>query len=325
MADTFGQVWRAVKGHCPLASPMLVQYWVQQAYTHICDRRPWSWLRAEGEFLINASHSGLVNVTRGSATVSTAGIAAGQMLFAASDQDRQFRVGTNQPIYTILAADPVAQTATLDRVYGGSSSLAGVGLQATILDAYLTMPSDFQRFIAVLDPANNWQLHLWVTEEELNTWDAQRSSVGTPWAVVSRRYQTQGTFTGRIQYELWPFSNAQKNYPYYYVRRPESLTDASTLLGPLAVNGNILVTLALAEAAEWPAFEDRRNPYFNLALAQMKRSQADKELNRLEVLDEEIYMTWLETVSWINRLQFAPIDSRYMQSHDMHYSGFGGW
>ena len=328
MADTFGQVWRAVKGHCPLASPLLCQYWVQQAYTGVCDKRPWSFLRAENEFLVNASHSGLVNMTRGSAVVTTTGITTGQMVFqttSPTDQDRQFRVGTNQPVYTILAVDPVAQQITLDRVYGGTTSATNVGVQATILNAYLTVPSDFQRFLAVLDPANNWQLHLWVTDEEINTWDAQRSSVGTPWAVASRRLQTQGTFAGRIQFELWPFANTNKNYPYYYIRRPETLTDASTFLGPLAVEGNIMVNLALAEAAMWPGFEDRKNPYYDKALAQMKMKQAEDDLNRIEVLDEEIYMTWLETVSWINRLQFAPIDSRYLQSHDQHYTGFGGW
>ena len=83
--------------------------------------------------------------------------------------------------------------------------------------------------------------------------------------------------------------------------------------------------LALSSAAMWPGTEDRRNPYFNLSLADMHKKRADEACNRLEVEDEEIYMTWLETVSWINRLQFAPIDSRYMQTHDQHYTGFSGW
>jgi hypothetical protein len=303
---------------------MLSQYWVQQAYNKLCDRRPWSWLRAESEFLINPSNTGLVNVTNGSNQVTTTGITSGQLVMVASDKDRQFRVGTAAPVYTIIAVDVPNQVYTLDRVYGNPSSPTG-GLGATVLDAYLNAPSDFQRFIAVLDPKNNWQLHLWVTEEELNTWDAQRSSSGTPWAVVSRRLQTQGTFTGRIQYELWPYATAQKNYPFFYVRRPETLTDSTVFLGPLANASDVLVQLALAEAAEWPAYEDRKNPYFNLSLAEMKRKNVEAHIARLEVLDEEIYMTWLETVSWINRLQFAPIDSRYLQSHDQHYSGFGGW
>lgn len=331
MSQTFGAVWRAVKGHCPLAPPLLVQHWVHTAYQDVCNRRPWSFLRAESEFIVNASHSGLVNVTRGSATVTTAGIASGAMVISdgtggsPTDQDRQFRVGVNQPIYTVIAVNAATQQLTLDRPYGGTSSSAGVGLQATVLDAYLTCPPDFGRFLAVLDPANNWQLHLWVTDEELNTWDAQRSSVGTPWAVATRRYATQGTYTGRAQYELWPFANTNKNYPYYYVRRPEDQNDDSIILEPLG-STDILMDMALESAAMWPGpDETRRNPYFNLALANMHSQKAEKALNRLEVEDEEIYMTWLETVSWINRMQFAPIDSRYMQTHDQHYTGFGGW
>ena len=303
---------------------MLAQYWSQQAYNKLCDMRPWSWLRAEGEFLINNSNTGLVNVTRGSNQVSTTGITSGQLVMVAADQDRQFRVGTRAPMYTIIAVDVTNQLYTLDRVYGNPSSPTG-GLGATVLDAYLNAPSDFQRFIAVLDPANNWQLHIWVTEEELNTWDASRSSTGTPWAVASRRLGTQGTFTGRVQFELWPYATAAKNYPFFYIRRPEVLTDSTVFLGPLANASDVLVQLALAEAAEWPAYEDRKNPYFNLSLAEMKRKNVEAHIARLEVLDEEIYMTWLETQSWISRLQFAPVDSRYLQGHDGSYSGFGGW
>lgn len=303
--------------HCPLAPALLSQYWVRNAYSDICNRRSWAWLRSESEFLINTAKSGTVNVTRGSASVS-----GGTLVYAASDVDRQFRVGTNEPVYTIIAASALSYT--LDRVYGG---VTAVGTGAQVGDFYLTCPADFQRFLAVLDPANNWQLHLWVTEEELNTWDAQRSSTGTPWAVASRRLKTQGTASliGRAQYELWPYAIEQKNYPFFYYRQPELLADSTEFLGVLARRGELVTGLALAEAAAWPGLEDRRNPYFNLNLAQMKRKEINDELNRLEVLDEEVYMTWLETVSWINRYEFAPIDSRYMQSHDTNYSGFSGW
>lgn len=316
MADTFATVWRAVRLHCPLADPLLCQYWARTAYQKICDRKNWSFLRAESQFLINASKSGTCDVTRGSATVS-----GGTLAYAASDAGRQFRVGSG-PLYTIIAAD--ATTYTLDRVYGGTTATATTGL---VLDALLTVPADFRRFIAVIDPVNNWQLHLWVTEDELNTWDAARTSTGTPWAVVSRKYATAGPLEGRIQYELWPFATAQKNYPYFYQRGPEALQDDTVLLGPLSTAGSLLVTLALAEAAEWPGTEDRRNPYFNPALARMKRDQAESYVNRLEVMDEEIYMTWLETISRITSYSFAPVDSRFIQNHDVAYMGtsMGGW
>lgn len=317
MSDTFGKSWRTLRAHCPLAPPLLARFWAETAYRKFCDRRNWSFLRGEDEFLINTQRTGTCNVTRGSATVS-----GGTMVYTSTDVDRQFRIAQG-PIYTIISVVP-AVSYTLDRVYGGTTALTS----ASVLDAYLTMPADFRRFIAVLDPANNWQLHLWVSEEELNTWDAQRSSTGTPWAIVSRRLKTQGTtsLVGRIQYELWPYATSQKNYPYYYQKGPtEAIADDDALLGPLGTNANLLVTLALAEAAEWPGSGDQRNPYFNLALARAKREMAEREASRLEVVDEEIYGTWLEHVSWINRYAFSPIDSRYAQSHDVGFSGFAGW
>lgn len=304
MADTFGAAHRLVRLHCPLAPTMLTRYWVSKAYADLCDERAWSWLRAESEFLLNAQKTGTVDVTRGSATVS-----GGTISYASSDANRQFRISPG-PVYTIIAAD--ATSYTLDRVYGGTTA---TGASASVLDAYLTVPADFQRFLAVLDLSNNWQLHLWVTEEELNSWDAGRSSTGTSWAVASRRLATAGSLAGRIQFELWPYCTSAKNYPYYYIRRPEELSDDTVFLGPLAADSNILVTKALAECARWPGVEGKRNPYFNLALAKQFDEQSRADSDRLQVLDEEIYMTWLQTTAY-SRIPFAPLDSRFLQSHD---------
>lgn len=309
--DTFEDVWRKVKLHVPLADALLCQEWVQASWRRLCDKRPWSWLRSENEIITNDQVTGTVDITRSSATVTGVGL-----VFAASDVDRQFRVGTNQPIYTITAVDLGLNTATLDRVYGGPTATATAGV---VLDAYVTMPADFGRFLGVLDPQNGWQLRWWITEDELNLWDAQRSSTGTPWALVARRLASTTALDGRAQYELWPYATAAKNYPFYYIRRPPALQDSSTFEGVLADRGDLIILAALAEAAEWPGLEDRKNPYFNLRLAEIKRKQLVEELALLELRDEEVYMTWLETVSWINRGR-APIDSRYLQSHDVPFA-----
>lgn len=293
-----------------MAPPLLTQFWVREAYRQVCDMGRWSWLRSESEFLINDSKAaGTVTVTRNSATVVGSGTA-----FAATDVGRQFRVGSNQPIYSIQTFTSATSIA-LDRPYGGTTA---AGQAYRILDAYVTVPVDFQAFIAVLDTQNNWQLHLWMTEEELNVRDAQRSASGTPWALASRRLSSLAATVGRAQYELWPYATTEKNYPFYYVRRPEALVDATAFLGPLADNADILVAGALAQAAAWPGTEDRKNPYFNPTLAASKRKEFDDKRNRLEVLDQELYPTWLETVSWLNRFPFAPIDSKYLQSHDVN-------
>jgi hypothetical protein len=288
---------------------MLARHWVEEAYRTLCKKRSWSHLRAEGEFILNDQKTGTVDVTRNSATVS-----GGSMAYATTDANRQFRIAPG-PVYTIITA--TASSYTLDRVYGGTTTS---GASAAVLDAYLTVPADFQRFQDVLDVNNNWRLHLWVTEEELNSWDASRSSTGTSWAVASRRLATAGSLAGRIQYELWPYCTSAKSYPYTYYRKSEALSDSTEFLGVLSDFSDVLQTMALASCAQWPGVEGKKNPYFNLALASQLKREADEMLDRLQVQDEEIYMTWLQTVDF-SRIPFAPIDAKFMQSHDTDLGG----
>lgn len=307
MADTFQKIWRQVRLHCPMAPALLAQEWVTEAYREVCDRGDFSWLRAETEILTSAQRSGTVNVTRGSLTVTGVGLT-----FVAGDATRQFRISTSQPPYTIDTVNVGANTCALDRVFGGTTAAATT---ATILDAYITMPADFLRPIAMLDPSNGWQLHIWYTEDEINARDPQRSSTGTPWALVSRRLATISALAGRVQYELWPYATTQRNYPLYYIRRAEDLTDTTSFLGPLANRADLLTTGALVKAALWPGLEGRKNPYYNPQIALMLEKKFQAGVDRLQVIDQEIYPTWWETVSML-RAPFAPIDSKFLQSHD---------
>jgi hypothetical protein len=287
---------------------LLCQDMIREAYKKLVDKKDWSWIRSENEILINNQFSGTANCTRGSATITNVTPAP-----ASTDAGRQFRIGTNQPVYTITAVNVAGQTYTIDRIFGGTT---GTALGFNVGDWYLTMPTDFKSFIGILDPLNNWQLRLDITELELNTWDSQRSATGTPWCVVSRRLSTYAPTAGQVQYEIWPYPTSQRNYPYFYWRRSELLSDATVFLGPLATRGDLLVTGGLALAAQWPGVEGRPNPYFNLGLSKMKWEEFTTESDRLQVLDEETFLTWWQTVDFTNRTPFVPIDARYQQNHD---------
>jgi hypothetical protein len=309
--DTFGDVWRGVRLRCPLAGPLLAQQWVRDAYHALCRKHPWSFLRGEAEIQTQLAHSGTVGVTRGSTSV--VGLT---LTFVANDATRQFRV-TGTPIYTLVSVDPVLNTAVIDRPYGGSTASS---TQAAVFDAYVTMPADFQRFLTVADPTNAWRLRWWATEEELNVWDPQRTNTGQPCVLASRRLASTATQEGRVQYELWPYQLSERTFPYYYIRHPAPLTDDSVFAGPLRSGGDVLLQGALAEAAEWPGTEDRKNPYFNVSLAKRKRDEYNVRVAELELRDEEIFLTWWETVSWIN-WPAAPLDAKWHQSHESSFSG----
>lgn len=305
MPDTFLQVWRSIRLECPLATAFLAQQWVKDAYRRLTDTKTWSFLRAETEIVVNDQKTGAVGVTQGLATVT-----GGTLAFAAADLGRQFRVlGGN--IYSVIAVAP--PNGTLDRGFTGATSGAA---SALIFDGYVTMPADFRSILCIYDPDNNIQLQHWITEEQLNMWDPERTSVGTPHTFVSRRLASGlAAIEGRVQYELWPYSAGRKAYPMLYYTAPADLTDSYVFRGPLANRGDILRYGALAAAARWPGTEDRKNPFFSIMVSQHYEQLFRAELDRLQVIDEDIYPTWLERVSWIQPPR-EPFDAAYAQSHD---------
>jgi hypothetical protein len=99
---------------------------------------------------------------------------------------RQFRIGSNTPIYTIQSVDSATQL-TLDQNWGAATAAAQ---SYEIYLAYVTPPSDFDHFEAVWDPAHNWRLHLHRQQKELNIWDAQRTNSGDVYMVAHADYST---------------------------------------------------------------------------------------------------------------------------------------
>lgn len=307
---TFGDVVRSVRLRAPSVPYLLAEDFVRESFQKAWDYRSsgWSTARRESKFSVSTQKTGTASVTNGSANIS--GVS---LILADTDVGRQFRIGDNQPVYSISSVSALNNTAILDESYEGTTAAAG---DARILDAYVTMPSDFSKIIAIIDPQNFWQLRHWITDEELNVWDPQRSSTTTPWALVSRRESTLTATLGRRQYELWPYATDANEYWMFYYTRPPTLATDTALPGLFSDRGDVLRRGALAECASWPGTEERRNPYFNNALARKLREEFILELSRLEVIDEDIYPTWWETVSWVDRDTFSPLDSRYLQSRD---------
>lgn len=261
MAYTTEDCWRKVLLHAPEVPVFLAREFVQQAFATLAHQRPALWLRAETLLRTLASRSLTVTFTTGSQAITSA---AG---FVASDAGRQIKVGSI-PLYTINAVtDP--STATLLEVYRGSS-----GAQtATIVDAYLACPDDFEAFLTIVDPTTQRQIPYWVTEEVLNQYDPHRTSTGDPARVLVSKMLSQATPTlGRVLYEWWPQPTAARQYPALYRKRPPTLLDTDTLPGVLAQRGDVLITGALAECAAWPGTRDKPNPYFNLNTHRLKKA-----------------------------------------------------
>jgi hypothetical protein len=191
-----------------------------------------------------------------------------------------------------------------------------------VADLYATCPADFGHFIAVLDPQNQRRIRVFTTEVEINTADPGRFNTGDPWALANYRLSSLSGTSGRVQYEWWPYwaAGGFRRYPFYYFRRPQDPADDDLFLGPLRDRGDVILYGALAQAAEWPGTTEQRNPYFNLQLATRHRAHFEFEMGKLEVRDQELYLTWFHNEPWSGwdyaMGPLVPADAAYMQAHE---------
>lgn len=306
--DTYSKIWGGVLLRCPLAGSFLARDWVSNAFRRLAERRRWSWLMKRGQFLAPADYvTGTVTVTRGSTTVTGAGTA-----WTAPMVDRQFRIGSN-PIYTISSINVGAQTLVLDQPWGGSS---GAGLSHEIYQCYFVVPSDFHALVSVYDPKLNWRLYTQFTQQELNTWDSQRAMRGQSYMAAALDYYTpSGTTVPLPRYELYPHQTAEYVYPFMYEIRATDLQDSGAVL-PRYVRGDVLLEMALAEAARWPGpSEERKNPYFSVQLASMHDKHAEFMIMEMERRDDDVFE---DDVSYMQPTGFPYVpflDAAWLQRH----------
>jgi hypothetical protein len=117
--------------------------------------------------------------------------------------------------------------------------------------------------------------------------------------------------------ELWPHQQSNHVFPFLYEARATDLQDFNAVL-PRYIRGDVLVGLAMEEVAMWPGpSSDRPNIYFNLNNAEMYRRDNEKQVQLLEVADDN---RWEQDLSYSYpqmawAMCFPLGDSRFLQSH----------
>lgn len=303
MADTFDTLWKRILVYAPETPVPLAQEFINTAYSRALTETNWAGLRAEGEFVIPATYNtGTVTVTQGSNAVTGAGTT-----WTAAMTGRQFFVGGVGPFYTFTQTGTT--TGTLDRVYGGTTV---AGTTYDILQTYLTAPTDFLQFTAVMDRANNWRLHTNFRQEQIDTWDSKRSVAGTPTILATAPFSASGV----VRFEIWPRTSAAKVYSYRYVRKPSALVAAAdALIWP--ISGYALIQGALAELSMWPGTRMAKNPYYDLQQHMAHEQAFKEELGKLTLEDQRISQSAVTYEGWEN-VPYAPIDAAYLQTHDIY-------
>lgn len=303
---TFEDAYRAVIAHVPLAGAVLAREWVQWAYNEYGTARNWSHLRVESVIQVANQKTGTATAVFGSATVT----GSVTLAFAATDVGRQFRI-SSIPIYTILSVNVGANTAVLNRIYG-EASVSGT---FTVLDAYVTMPLDFDRFAAILDPQNKWQLRYYIPAATINACDPGRQSTGNAAMLVNQNYSPVEGLTGCARYELYPYQTAARSYPMWYFRKGEILADDDVFIGQLANRAkDVLVPGALSQAAMWPGVDGKKNDYFNLSLSRELEGKFREKISEMRTKDDDLYFEDCPMVEYA--YSPFPWSASWLQSHE---------
>lgn len=308
MSDqTFGQLWRRLKLHAPGLPIPLAQEFINTAYSKALGMGDWSGLRGEAEFVLPPIYNaGTFSVTQGATGVAGSGTA-----WTADMEGRQIFADGKAPFYTILRVeDP--QTLFIDRPWADSTVTNGT-YQIQLI--YVRAPSDFLRFLRVVDPSVNWLLRTNVLQEMIDRWDPQRSNSGQAWVIAPAGFTPAGSTTisaGLRRFEVWP--RAQDTfYKYTYIRKP-SLLSADTDRPIFPIRGDALRAGAIAELSKWPGTAQEPNPYFDARFYQIYEEDFTRKINQCQREDQEITPT---DVAYANETQFpwAPVDANFIQTH----------
>jgi hypothetical protein len=310
MAYTFDRAWRRIALQAPLVPVPLLQDWCRDAFVDACEWRLWSFMRGEGVLQTQAAVVGTCAVVNGSATVTLSGTLVG----SAGAVGRQLWVASQYPIGILAYTAGAPDTLTLETPYPGPTGT----VDATILDAWITVPADFGQWICVWDPTQQIDLWIDVTEQDLNKLDPGRTSYGDPYLLASR--STWGTgatvpiaLRGLRRYELWPYLTSARGFPMLYRKVAPTLRPSTELPDPLGHSLGWLEEAVMSQVCKWPGTEQRRNPHFSLPAARDRTAESRRLLAETELYDEDNYPSWYLTRS---PRHAQPVDAAYRQTHD---------
>ena len=320
MSDaTFQELWRGVRLYAPDIPLPLAQDFVQFAYERAAKATEWSQLKARGEFYLPDPYTtGTVSVTNGATTVSGAATA-----WTASMVGRQIMMASQGvPWYDIVAVDVGLQTLTLDRAYSGPD-LAGDSYE--INQVFVTMPTDFDYFLSLVDPVREWRLYTDVPQSTIDNWDPKRTrTAGDPWLLSPMGAQPTALQTAgvpRHRYEVWPRTGSARRLVYRYQKtNPTLQTAANRPFWPLTYE--VILEGALARLAMYKGTSDAPNPYYDLNLYKFHQENFLREIHRCELEEQRVSQTWVDYAD-SDGWPFAPIDGAYLQRHDVGWPGLG--
>jgi hypothetical protein len=321
-----------LSGWIPKIDLLLAQILINRAWRDVRESRLWSWLTGEGTLVIpNIITTGSMTVTQYSAIVVPDAVAGAALHNLANPllTQRQFRSVGGGPIYNIIAATDngaIITQLTLDRPWMDATA-AGAPYQIyrcyyTPADGTGAFISDFLMFVAILNATDGYAIvgkNLFLTKAELDARDPTRGSQGNPYAVATYKVDA----LGNPVYELWPHPTVARGLPYLYRRR--GLPLSATRDVPSTLSSDLVFQRALDYGCDWAMlnagrFSELKGIDFQLLKAEANRKYTTM-LQDAKRNDDNIFLeNFLPNLR--DYLNYPPIDSNFLQSHDW---GDTGW
>jgi hypothetical protein len=213
---------------------------------------------------------------------------AGFSITASSLAMRQLRVNSINPIFTVYAVTSPTSL-ILDNPWG-QASFTGMAYQ--ILLIYTTFGANIKELVVVGDPVQNLMLRLQVSQEEINQYDVNRTSTGSPECIAN----IGPNINGNMLYEIYPPpATAWQLSVLYHCQWPDMRLPQDQ--PPPFLNSNMLILGALADAFATPCPRppDNRDPFFSMENAQRYEARFQQAVIDAMTADEGKYQrafTW---------------------------------
>lgn len=244
----------------------------------------------------------------------------GSTLTMSSLAGLQFQLSPFNPIYTLLGVSSAIgndNTGIINLPFGGQT-ITNSGY--TLLMAYVTIDPNFRSWVQAWDPTQGIPLATGVSQAELNSIDAQRTSQGNPQGFVDLAPNVAGS----MQFELWPYQTGPYSIPVLYNRQwPEM--KKPTDRPPYFINPSVIIDGAIADALRRKDIRTGQDndPYFNPNLAKDFENKFALGAQLAAAADEEKCQAALTSSSW--QAGNVTGNAAYWQSHVGGPYEYAGW
>lgn len=240
----------------------------------ILDRRTWFGLFTKGQLVCPGS------VTTGSATVTLGSpiVTGTNTTWTADLVGRQFRIGYNNPIYTIVDVDPIGQTLLLELDWGGPSSQSGY----FIVQYYYNLGPNIKYLYNMVNMQLGYKFRTGWTQNTLDAVDPWRQNQNFPWAVAPMPTDPNGNYL----VELYPASWIQQAFPFMvYVQPPNMVNDSDS--APVYIRTDVIVKDVISKILVLGG--PKNNPYYDQMQSQRFAAEFEAELGHMVMSDENLY------------------------------------